>query len=257
MTKSEKNIIFLHLPKNAGTTFKSILSKYYDKENIFQVGYNSSGIWNMEELKSSPKEELAKINLLQGHFNYGIHEIFERDFRYITMLRNPIERTISFYNYIRRQKEHRLLSAVQNRTLLECITEIRDFDVINGQARKLSGTHNEDKMLDLALKNIDQHFDFVGIQERFDESLILLHKTYNWNKIFYKSLNKTSKQSEISPELISAITETNEIDMKLYEIINQRFTKELERINFLPTKLKMFNMINRNEKASKFLNKRL
>lgn len=251
----KKKIIFLHLPKNAGSTLKSILKREYSETETFQLKHSVSGIWNMPEFISMPKSERESINLLSGHLDYGAHTYFDEDVRYITMLRHPIERTVSFYNYVKRQKNHRLLDECKDKTLLECIKNVRDFDVVNGQARKISGISDENVMLDVALKNLEKHFDFVGIQERFDESLILLRKEMGWNKIYYKSVNVAkTKFITYDENIVDAIMETNKVDIELYNAVMQQFQENIDKIKMFNLKLNAYQIANKSAPVRQLLN---
>ena len=258
MKNTNKRIIFLHLPKNAGTTMKSILKKKYSKEEVYQIEYNKDGVWNLNEFKELPQNERENIKLLSGHFNFGLHEYFSTPSLYISMMRHPVERTISFYNYVKRQKSHRLLDAVKNKSLIDCVKEVRDFDVVNGQSRKLSGTDDENLMLDKALANIEQHFCFVGIQEHFEESMILLNEKLKLKVRYLSKLNSAGFKPHIDHELIKEIEKTNQVDMKLYNIMENRFFEELNRIKFLSTKKTLLRTASKlKPKYDKFVRKYL
>lgn len=129
-----KRLIFLHLPKNGGTTFKSVLHSKYAEEEIFQVGPNEQGDWNLDEFKALPQVDKDRYLLLAGHFNFGLHTEFTHPFEYVTMLRHLVERTVSFYEFVKRQKMHRLLEQVMGKSLIECVIEVADFDVVNSQS---------------------------------------------------------------------------------------------------------------------------
>lgn len=231
-----KRLIFLHLPKNAGTSMNSILKKNYIQKEIFEVRFNTDRTGNLTEFKEMPQDKRDNIKFLSGHFDFGLHEYFSNPFQYVSMMRHPVERTVSFYNYIKRKKSHRLLDVVKKKSLIECVTEVKDFDVVNGQARKLSGTDDESLMLEKALENIDNHFAFMGIQEHFEESMLLLgHKLES--KIGYLShLNRAGTNHEIDNELIREIEKLNQVDLELYEIMRNRFFEELKEIKYLSTK---------------------
>lgn len=248
MKNNNKGLIFLHLPKNAGTTLNGILEKKYSKKEIFHVRYNENGIWNLNEFKELPQEEKDNIQLLTGHFNFGLHEYFSNDFNYITMLRHPVERTVSFYNFIKKQKTHRLFDSVKNKSIIECVTQVKDFDVVNGQARKLSNTDDENLMLNKALENIEQHFVFVGIQEYFDESILLLNNKLKLGIRYYSKLNVTRVKPQIDTELIREIEKTNQVDLELYNIIKNRFFEELEGINDKSAKIRLLRATNKSAK---------
>ena len=76
-----KRLIFLHLPKNGGTTLKATLFDKYSNDEIFEVKYNKNGIWNLGEFKALQQNEKDKIRLLAGHFNFGLHEQFTNPFK--------------------------------------------------------------------------------------------------------------------------------------------------------------------------------
>jgi len=244
----DKNIIFLHLPKNAGTTFYRILNRYFSSSETFQVGYNENNIWNLDEFTQLPESKRANIHLLAGHFMFGLHRYLPGASDYITFLRKPIARTISFYNYVRRDVHNRLHDEVGPKTLYEFVTQVKDYDVVNGQIRKLSGINSgEDEMLQLALENIENHFSFVGLQEKFDESLVVLGNLYNWKRLYYKEENvsKTGiKISDVDQRTIDAIKELNGGDIKLYEIMEKRFNEKFARIPFAEIKCASLQMTN-------------
>ena len=245
MKNTNRRLIFLHLPKNAGTTLNAVLKKRYSEEEIFQVGYNENGKWNINEFIELSQKEKDRIEFLTGHFIFGIHEHFSNEFKYVTMLRHPVDRTISFYNYIKRQKTHRLLDAVKNRSLIECVTQIKDFDVVNGQARKLSNCEDENFMLNKALESIERHFEFVGIQEYFEESILLLNNKFKLGITHYNTLNTAGAKPQIDTDLVRAIEKTNQVDMELYNIMKDKFVVEFEKIKNRSAKLGLLRASNK------------
>lgn len=246
MNKKEK-IVFLHIPKNGGTTFSSILKRRYTEQEIFQIRQVKGGS-NVHLFNTFSKQEKEKINLVLGHFIFSekVRTYFSPfHFKYVTMLRHPVERTVSFYKFVKRIKNHRLAEAVKGKSLMECVAEIRDFDVTNGQARRLTNIEDNELILTNAIANINQHFSYVGIQEYFDESILLFNEKFNWKYTCYNKLNAANKQTIISPDLAREIEKQNPIDLELYHIMKERFIKELEKIKFLSVKKNMYRLRNK------------
>jgi len=83
--------IFLHLPKNGGTTVTKNLRKVCSEDEIIPDSY----------IKKLTLEQKSKVKFLYGHsLAYGIHEEFpDRSIYYILLIRNPAERIISQYNH--------------------------------------------------------------------------------------------------------------------------------------------------------------
>ena len=111
-----------------------------------------------------------------------------------------------------------------------------EFD--NDQVRRLSSWgysvpfgHCGNEMLEAARLNLDRDFSFVGIMERFDESLLLLRQLFQWNNIFYIRKNVT-KRSESFPvlddETLQIVTSHNQLDIDLYDEFLSQFDRKME-----------------------------
>ena len=100
--------IFMHLPKCAGTEIREHLYTQYSKEEILTL-YDSPHfpptVWSYDDVDNALNKLNAnqkdKIKFIFGHYvYYGIHKHFKnRTPKYITFLRDPIDRTISHYNW--------------------------------------------------------------------------------------------------------------------------------------------------------------
>lgn len=81
------------------------------------------------------------------------------------------------------------------------------------------------------VKKVEQEFDLVLITEYFDESLVLLMRTFCWSldDIMYLKQNERShKRKRISAESIELLKKWNEGDFKLYEKFNRTFWEKIE-----------------------------
>lgn len=243
----KNKLVFQHLPKCGGTTFNSILMQNYTKEETFSIIVIDGIKLNTNDFIQLPLAEKEKINLLKGHMEFGLHENFASKAEYITFLRDPIERIISFYYYVKRRPNHGLYKTTdftQETTLYEFVTKIKRGDINNGQIRFISGINDtEEKMLEKAIYNIDNHFSHVGVLERFDESILLLQKMYNWKKPYYEVSNKTQNRKSINniePETLQAIKELNNGDFILYNKMSQVFNELIEKEGITKFKVHKF-----------------
>jgi|AntRauTorckE5430_2_1112549.scaffolds.fasta_scaffold00829_2 hypothetical protein len=260
-----EKLIFLHIPKSAGSTILPIFKRQYKRDSFFVPG-------NHPDL-SAIKEKLASTSSLRlcfGHMDFGMHDVVGQPYKYATILRDPIERVISQYYYVKRQPKHHLYNQAfekNNFSLAEYVESGLSTELNNGQVRILIGAggfhknlhtkHNilfgkcKPWMLEEAKLNIEKYFVFCGLQEYFDESLVLMKKELNWKKhIGYVSQNITSqrkKSFEFEKNTLDIIKKYNSLDIKLYEWIdskvvssikdNETYIKhELEKLN----RLKLF-----------------
>jgi hypothetical protein len=71
----------------------------------------------------------------------------------------------------------------------------------NGQTRLIAGIDDKipfgkctREILDLAIKNIEEYFAVVGILDKFNETILLLKKVFNWYRLpLYRKANVTKK----------------------------------------------------------------
>jgi len=162
--------------------------------------------------------------------------------RYITMLRDPVSRVISYYYYLieRGSKSCQYIE----RNELDVADFIRDGLVWHGvphtdnlQTRLLSGVGNtipfgecSTKMLEQAKQNIEKYFAVVGLTETFDDSILLMRQKLGWGLPVYWYQNKTTKRprkEEHPSEAIDVIREYNKLDLELYDFCKDRFLEEV------------------------------
>jgi hypothetical protein len=225
-TVKKQRLIFLHIPKAGGTTLHSVLQHVYQKEETFDINVSGDKL-TTDEFTNLSVAEKNKVRLLKGHMYYGLHSQFaEDDAKYLTFLRDPVQRVVSHYHYILRKKDHYLYSevALKKLSLKEfALSDLTD-ELDNGQARLLGGiqglpinsltSENEKKIL----KQLEDSFACVGIMEKFDESLLLLKNKLNWERFpVYRKLNVTEeKASRTDEETVLAIQKRNAVDQAIY-----------------------------------------
>lgn len=238
-------ILFLHLQKTAGMTLQELLRRQYGpgtvKRTIRRLMRKSpEGLPMREALAAlSPRDKI-----FMGHYCFGIHRLLNFETTYITFLREPAARLISLYNYSANTPGAHYYKVARGMTCEEFLFQSKLLEMDNGMTRFIAGddedlfinrTHYgkcDRNLLDKALANIDKHFSFVGIQEEFDRSILLLSKVFNWRSPYYVSLNtgkRTAAATSSEIEVLKRrIREHNLLDMELYEICKSRLLKSCQ-----------------------------
>jgi len=83
-------VYFLHIPKTGGTTLRQFLEDQFHYDFILRPE-----TWS--ELLKSKKTDLNNFRFIRGHFGISLNQILNQKPACLTMLRNPIERSISFF----------------------------------------------------------------------------------------------------------------------------------------------------------------
>ncbi|MEC4986425.1 MAG: sulfotransferase family 2 domain-containing protein [Oscillatoria sp. PMC 1068.18] len=261
--QSHNKLIFLHIPKAAGTTLSQILSRQYDSEEIFKLQPNP--YQRIAYFQSLSEAEKNKFIYFQGHISFGFHEYLPEPYSYITMIRNPIERVISNYYYLLSRPSHFLHEEVtsEKMSLLKFATCGKFVGMDNGQTRRIAGAKFENtpgtlevefgkcttELLTKAQENLIKYFPVVGVAERFDESVVLMQQAFGWKNCYYVTANITKNRPrvrEISAETIEAIKENNQLDLQLYDFSKKLLQEKIDKQGDDFTKqLKSFQKNNR------------
>jgi Galactose-3-O-sulfotransferase len=225
-------LIFLHIPKAAGTTLHNILARQYPPQATYTV---DGAEWREDSARFAalPPERKRGLALVKGHMNFGLHETLEQPATYITILRDPVERVISSYYYVLRTPAHFLHAEVVGTSmgLREFIERKLTIEHDNGQTRMLAPSEAPfgecpPEGLDLARRHLEQHFASIGLSERFDESLLLLRRALGWRWPVYARANVTvdrPPREGIDDDVIEMIEADNRLDRELYRFAVERF----------------------------------
>ena len=244
-------LIFQHLPKCGGSTFRRIIYRMYQSKNTFSINVINDVKLNTEDFINLSLEKRDQVHLLHGHMKFGLHKHMTGNPKYITFLRKPEERIVSYYEFVLRSPTHRLYKQIINdkMSLYDFVTKINQGDVNNGQIMFISGIEDtEELMLEKALENIETHFSFVGTVEKFNESLILLKRKYNWPIPYYRVLNKTKNRKpmeSIDNKTLEAINNLNKGDTILYNKIDAKLNELILDESFLKLELLKLSVYNK------------
>src|ERR1700716_4282688 len=112
MPDGNEALIFLHIPKTGGSTLYKILKNHYSRAQT--VTLDSPKI---ARIKTLPAAQRGRYRLLHGHLHFGLHRFIPQASTYITLLRRPVERVLSFYHYARSTPDHYLYPLLATKRL--------------------------------------------------------------------------------------------------------------------------------------------
>lgn len=233
-------LVFVHIPKAAGTSLKALITKVYQGRPIVLF---SQGDGLLERFRNLPPQRRAQCAVLGGHAPFGLQSAFDEtntNPAVITVLREPVARVVSLYRYIFREPahpEHARFTA--DRPTIRDVYEQSTFAPFdNHQTRYLAGESAHAKPFgsltpqDLATAkiNLEHGCRAFGIQSRMDESLTLFQRDLNWPKAKLPAFNTSPPTSEapaITEADREAIATNNTHDLDLYAFAVDLFERRI------------------------------
>lgn len=229
-----KPFFFLHIPRTAGTTLNAVIKNNFDDAHVLSI-YNESDYTRLATLHA---EDLEPIRLIQGHLfleKYDPPTSYSREVEVFTFLRDPVKRLVSEYLFQRHWNENSLYALLNNEgiSFREYVGSTRKelrFRGKNFMTRMISGMDFDldsypCKALDVAKHNLENVFGFVGIQERFDESLVLLQVFLGLESVLYEKRNvlRPALKESISGHDLEFAREKNAADVELFSFAQELF----------------------------------
>lgn len=210
-------LISVHVPKTAGTTFGNLLQQSYGKDRVF-LDYP----W-LESVESSELQQ--KYQAIHGHFAASKYRDLPPNIKRITWIRNPIDRLISHYFYWKTQPISPQAGEL-HRHVVENQLGLLDFARIPSIENHITQWY-----IDLDLHS----FYFVGIHEFFEEDCRYLMSSLGFSHLNIKPFNPNRnpeyiafKKSTEYPVMLPELMELNSRDIQIYQwAIQKRYERAL------------------------------
>lgn len=232
-----RTIIFQHIPKAAGSTLIfTVLMQRFEREKSFICG--TDGV--LGDFLALPDERRVGLDFLAGHVDYGIHEHLGGPCAYFAFMRDPVERVASHYYFIRNSPRHRYRHEAAKMDLETFIASGIRPRMNNCMTRMISGLDAPygkcpGSMLDKAIENLSRDYFYLGIVERFDESLAMLAELFGWQGVEYEKRcvsREKPRLSELPGGALDVIREYNNLDIQLYQRLRGKLPMGLPLARF-------------------------
>ena len=231
---------FFHLPRTAGTTLNAILRDNFAPEEVLTV-YRREEYAACRELEV---ERLNRLRLIQGHLmpqSLYPPTLYGRPWRIFTFLREPVSRLVSEYRFLRSWPRNHLYAYLnENNISFERYLTGTEHQLClrgsNFMTHALAGKFrniDDAEALERAKDRLENACCCFGIQERFDESLLLLAKALGLTNLFYERRNALRQEAPLPPVTESErelAAERNQADAALYafavDLLERRIAAE-------------------------------
>ncbi len=257
--EDKKPLVFVHIPKAAGSTFYQVLNRQYPISRTVHIEGGLEKQTSINNFRKLPDEKRLRLKCVRGHIPFGMHRWMSPDTTYVTILRDPVKRIVSEYHYVRNTPKHFFHSELLSKgiSLDDYIQMKVDTNEINIQTRWISGcvdfealtesqTPLPSNALELAKENIKSHFSVCGLAESFDESLLLMQKVLGWKCVLYRTKNvgKQRSRSQLPSSTQKLIKKHSQYDMELYDFAQSRLDEMLEVNSIGQSEVQRFQRVN-------------
>lgn len=233
--RQNRTVLFVHIPKTAGTTLRVLFTQQYAQQPWFVVSHNIQA--ERARLAETPAAERSQYRMVFGHMEWGWHQLIPpgRAYAYTTMLRDPVERVLSLYSHAR-LSEHYLGAAIGGRDIEWFVTSGVTRTADNGMVRQLCGRDlflqkpwrdmsvPFGSVTSLDLDAAIQHLNecaLVGVSERFDAYLNAGRREFGWRAQMGLRENVSIwprlQRRELTAAQLRAVEKATALDRVLYE----------------------------------------
>ena len=210
-------LISVHIPKTAGTAFRSILSEHFGAR--LRLDYVDRPLapgfrWRRLKQRLTPDDAAIDpervFDCVHGHFVADKYDIAERPLRCVAWLRDPVQRTISHYTYWKRVPD---LRNPDCRALIERNLSIEEFAALPRMRNVMTRFFGRKE---------PQDFFFIGTVETMAESLVRFNRLTGIAvdaMTVDNSDEDGAAHADLSPSVRHSIDRLNRRDRALYETV--------------------------------------
>lgn len=243
-------IVFLHVPKCAGSSVDKYFIDVLGKQNVL--------IYDFKDLMPDRNENwinhclfdnFLETRFISGHFDFNDCNKIIGNKHIITMIREPKSRIISLYYFLKSFNQYTISQYPKRGNIRQTLIKLKKQDILNflqnndpyvlniidnSITRLLTGLYckdnqndplkeNPEKAINIALSNLNK-FTAIGIVEKFDLSL----------KLFANILNlevpKNTYKENVT--LINNFVNKN-LEKPIIEYINEEINNKLTKLTLL------------------------
>lgn len=224
---------FIHIPKTAGSSFRRELADMLRPNYNVHVDRSRQSEPHGQKIVAATQAFNLRLKerpyrFASGHVPVGTlaaHVDGWREFKLITMLRDPAMRAISDYRY---------QTTPAHPTHLEFLERFPTFESYLGAPRMRNRMFNflrphQKATINDCIDFVVERFAFVGLLEMYPMSFrlitTLMEQERSPSRYLRKTVDTEYNRVEVTPELVERVRELNSLDVELYDYFHTKLQK--------------------------------
>jgi Sulfotransferase family len=228
MTEHEqRRYFFVHIMKTGGATFRQHVYANFGDGEVYPVPNvdNMDHAWLVSYLVNQPETRRANFRAYTGHFPFVATEMLPEELTTLTIIRDPVARTISYLKHCKRYHDyHRdwsLEEIYHDEFHFECFIHNHQTKIFSMTADdKLESYMDiieiDDRRLELAKRNLEK-IDVLGLTDQYPQFLEEIRDRFGWRFGPAPNRRVSREQWVAPPELREQIAADNAADMAFFE----------------------------------------
>jgi hypothetical protein len=228
---------FVHLHKTAGTTLLVRLRRQFPGRATYPSSREQRatpgghlGNENIERLRRDLDELGDELRMVTGHYPLCVTDVLGVPFTTLTVLREPVERTLSALRDMQRNDpkfqgwslteiyDHPIRFALMVHNHMVKMLGMRADEMVDGLLTPLAF---EDRHLEAACRALDERIDVWGLQEDFESFCDELRRRYGWD-LGPPIVRNATTPVDVDDDFRARIARDNELDVELYRYAVER-----------------------------------
>ena len=211
-------LLFVHIPKCGGISLRQSLFDIFEEDRVLRV-YNSkiSSDISLQRFSELSVDEILGYSCISGHLSYQnakekLGDNIEKFF-VCALVREPVERIISYWNYVNTNSKHPLHQKALQMSFQEFVEKT---PINNEQCKFISGRADAE----YTLNTVSQNYDLVLPLKQYDQFLKIISNVFQHDYQKYEAQNKSKKfmvKKNVEENIISLIESINHEDKVFYE----------------------------------------
>jgi hypothetical protein len=176
-----RKILFNHIPKCGGTSITAYLALHFPKRKMYIINGREPKL-SIKKFKKFSKQKRYSYDIIAGHGSHELLDYVHPESFKITVFRDPAERIISLYYYIKRCEDHPLHSITKHYEIQQWLKmKVVKDRVSNFYIKYFLGKSPNELInpIEDAVSAIKLSYDSVGIIENMNKFIkIVQHEAF-------------------------------------------------------------------------------